>query len=159
MFIESTGSQCQEVDKTCYWVSSFIGFVERFETNSYPSLHSVTHQIRDVSTNTVFSIILCTMMNRDYWDTLDKYFCKTSSKQDILSTFTCYVIAGCCTIATIRSGLGSLLSWPCYFSTVKFTVDLLNINNTVHTCGTDITDSVLGQNILFIGQNIFVYCW
>ena len=29
-------------------------------------------------------------MNRDYWDTLDKYFCKTSSKQDILSTFTCY---------------------------------------------------------------------
>ena len=29
----------------------------------------------------------------------------------------------------------------------------------LHTCGTDITDSVLGQNILFIGQNIFVYCW
>ena len=71
------------------------------------------------------------------------------------------------TFRTMMCGLWSsssvrcLLSWPCLVSTVKLTKDLLNINNAcLHTCGTqDIKDSVRGQNISFIGQNIFVYCW
>ena len=135
------------------------GFVERFETNSYPSLHTVTHQSWDVSTNSVFSVILSAIMNRVCWDTSRNIFAKHHPSKT--SFQHSHVIARCCcrTRATIMSGLGSLLSWPCYFSTVKFVVDPLNINNTDHTCGTDITDSVLGQNILFIGQNIFVYCW
>ena len=131
--LESVGSQCQEVDKTCYWVSSFIGFVERFETNSYPSLHSVTHQSQAVSTNAVFTLLLWTLLNRDCWDTLEKYFCKTSSKQDILSTFTCCVIARYLLSYHSNNQVFSPRSWPCYFSTVKFTADLLNINNAAIT--------------------------
>ena len=116
--LESVGSQCQEVDKTCYWVSSFIEPLDSLK--DLKLIHILLSTLSHIRSRMSQQTPTSTSDSEPYWIEFAgtpsrNIFAKHHpSKTSFQHSHVVLLHAACCsTIATARSSLLALLLFHC----------------------------------------------